>query len=72
MERRKDMDRECPYIETRPEDLVCGASVTSMVPSVLDLTTYCDTEEHYRCPILLAKVLRESSWHPRSRSAFGR
>jgi hypothetical protein len=42
------MDRECPYIETRPEDLVCGASVSSMVPSVLEFTTYCDTEEHYR------------------------
>lgn len=55
------MDRECPYIEARPEDLVCGASVTSMVPSVIEFTTYCNTEEHYRCPILLAKVLRGCS-----------
>lgn len=64
------MDRECPYIETRTQDFVCGASVTSMVPSVLDLTTYCDTEEHYRCPILLARVLREASSN--QRVEFGR
>jgi|GEM_PF-1445706 hypothetical protein len=63
------MDRECPYIETRPEDLVCGASVTSMVPSITEFTTYCDTEEHYRCPILLARVLRESSANPYRRSS---
>lgn len=58
------MDRECPYIEARPEDLVCGASVASMVPSIVEFTTYCDTEEHYRCPILLARVLRESNENP--------
>lgn len=68
------MDRECPYIETRPEDPVCGASVTSMVPSVTEFTTYCDTEEHYRCPLLLARVLREVSVNPhkRSNAAFSR
>jgi hypothetical protein len=68
------MDRECPYIESRPQDLVCGASVTSMVPSISEFTTYCDTEEHYRCPILLAKVLREVSENPvrKSSAAFCR
>lgn len=63
------MDRECPYIETRPQDLVCGASVTSMVPSISEFTTYCDTEEHYRCPILLARVLREVSENPVRKSS---
>lgn len=68
------MDRECPYIETKPQDFVCGASVTSMVPSVSEFTTYCDTEEHYRCPILLARVLREVSapQHQKPRAAFCR
>lgn len=66
------MERECPYIETRPQKPVCGASMTSMVPSVLELTTYCDTEEHYRCPILLARVLRESSGSTRGAAVTGR
>ncbi|MCC6502505.1 MAG: hypothetical protein IT362_05140 [Deltaproteobacteria bacterium] len=68
------MERECPYIETRPEDFICGASVTSMVPSVSEFTTYCGSEDHYRCPILLARVLREaSSARPqRTSSAFCR
>lgn len=61
MRRRKEMERECPYIESRPKDLVCGASVTNMVPSVAEFTTYCGTEEHYRCAILLARVLRDLS-----------
>lgn len=63
------MDRECPYLETRPKESVCGASVTSMVPSVSEFTTYCDTEEHYRCPILLARVLREISVNPHQKTS---
>lgn len=45
-----------------------------MVPSVTEFTTYCDTEEHYRCPLLLARVLREVSVNPHKRSgaAFSR
>lgn len=62
------MDRECPYIESRPENPVCQASVTRMVPSASEFITYCDTEEHYRCPILLARVLREVSANPHQRS----
>ena len=55
------MERECPYIDTRPNDFICTASMTSMSPSVSEFTTYCGTEDHDRCPILLARVLRESS-----------
>jgi len=40
-----------------------------MVPSVSEFTTYCDTEEHYRCPILLARVLREVSASPVRKSS---
>jgi len=74
MIRRKEMERECPYIESRPKDIVCKASMTSMVPSVADFTTYCASEEHYRCAILLARVLREASAPPsrKSGAAFGR
>lgn len=64
------MDRGCPYMESRPQDLVCGASVTSMVPSISEFTTYCDSEEHYRCPILLARVLREVSANQSRKSSF--
>lgn len=55
------MERECPYIETSPKDLTCGASISNMVPSVSEFTAYCGSEDHDRCPILLARVLRESS-----------
>lgn len=55
------MERECPYIESRPKDPVCGASTTKMVPGVDEFTSYCASEEHYRCAILLAKVLRDES-----------
>jgi hypothetical protein len=41
--------------------MVCGASVTNMTPCASELATYCATEDHYRCPILLARVLREDS-----------
>ncbi len=53
------MEKECPYLKPCAADYVCGASITNMVPSLFEFTIYCNTEEHYRCPILLARTLRE-------------
>jgi len=55
------MENECPYIEAGTMGMVCTASVTSMTPGPSELAAYCATEDHYRCPILLARVLREGS-----------
>lgn len=47
---------DCPYyrfVEKR-----CLASVTRLSPDAEDSVRYCTTEEHYRCPLLLASVLR--------------
>ncbi|MBI1912033.1 MAG: hypothetical protein HYS21_08520 [Deltaproteobacteria bacterium] len=49
---------ECPYLEGGNKASYCNASFTLMVPSMDEKTTYCDTEEHYRCPMLLSHVLR--------------
>lgn len=54
---------ECPYLETGfdarfDEVVVCGASITLTAPDADERRTYCDTEEHYRCPMLLSRVLR--------------
>ena len=49
---------ECPYLETDTEKSVCVASVTHLTPGGDDSENYCATEEHYRCPMLLAHVLR--------------
>ena len=48
----------CPYWETGKAMSVCNASVTLMTPGSDDADNYCATEEHYRCPMLLAHVLR--------------
>ncbi len=50
----------CPYLEHGAAERVCGASVTLMEPDDCDTGQYCSSEEHYRCPILLAHVLRGS------------
>ena len=55
------MERECPYVETRHKSFICGASISKMEPGVSEFATYCGTEDHDRCPILLARVLREAS-----------
>lgn len=61
------MEMECPYICKKG---VCGASVTGMSPSSFELNIYCHTEEHYRCPILLARTLREGNCGPRAAFAI--
>ncbi|MBI5588710.1 MAG: hypothetical protein HY889_10155 [Deltaproteobacteria bacterium] len=52
------MDEKCPYLESE-EESVCKASLTNMTPSIFEYNIYCTTEEHYRCPILLARTLRD-------------
>lgn len=52
------MDKKCEYL--KPEDnFVCKASKTNMIPSIFEFNIYCTTEEHYRCPLLLARTLRD-------------
>jgi len=41
------------------EQAVCNASISHMVPRLFDYDAYCNSEEHYRCPILLAYTLRD-------------
>ncbi|MEK7678828.1 MAG: hypothetical protein AAB356_01425 [Deltaproteobacteria bacterium] len=48
----------CPYLEHGAANRVCNASVTLMKPDDRDTVQYCSSEEHYRCPLLLAHVLR--------------
>lgn len=50
----------CPYLEHGAAGRVCNASVTLMEPDDCDTVQYCSNEEHYRCPLLLAHVLRGS------------
>ncbi len=56
---------ECPYLETGRH--ICNASLTLMAPGIFETNIYCTTEEHYRCPMLLAHTLRNGC-----REAVGR
>lgn len=49
---------ECPYFEAGTVRRVCNASLTRLAPDTEKACNYCTTEEHYRCPMLLAHVLR--------------
>lgn len=49
---------ECPYLENHAAEAICGASVGLVAPDQDDKTAYCSTEEHYRCPMLLGRILR--------------
>lgn len=53
------MDKKCKYLGEAPRGSVCKASVTGMSPSIFELNIYCSTAEHYRCPLLLARTLRD-------------
>lgn len=53
------MDKKCKYLDKAPQDPVCKASMTGMSPSIFELNIYCSTAEHFRCPLLLARTLRE-------------
>lgn len=52
------MSTRCTYLEAGPAGVVCGASVTGITPGLYERTAYCDTEDHYRCPLLVARTLR--------------
>jgi hypothetical protein len=52
---------DCPYLETCGEESICNVSTRCMKPRELEMARYCKMEEHYRCPILLAHILREGS-----------
>lgn len=49
---------DCPYLETGRKSRLCSAASSLMAPSIEDADTYCTTEEHYRCPMLLGHLLR--------------
>lgn len=49
---------ECPYFGEAVEGALCEASLTGMRPNSLEVESFCAGEEHYRCPILLASILR--------------
>ncbi len=56
------MQDECPYLRPGQKGgCVCAASITNMAPSSIELKLYCTTEDHYRCPILLSRTLREGA-----------
>jgi hypothetical protein len=46
----------CPY----QAGAVCSASVMTVVLDTPRKAKYCNTEDHDRCPLFLAKVLRGS------------
>lgn len=60
---------ECPYLETSREKNTCRASTRCMKPCEPEMTRYCKTEEHYRCPILLAHTLRRGAYKKHSWAA---
>lgn len=51
---------ECPFLE-KGRVAMCGASITMMAPSVEEEETWCNTEDHYRCPMLLSHILRSGA-----------
>lgn len=52
------MDNRCQYLG-RGAGGVCEASITKMVPSLFEHNIYCTTKEHYRCPLLIARSMRD-------------
>ncbi len=48
----------CPYLTQMCSGGLCNASMSGMVPSAFEKLMYCTTEDHYRCPVLLARFLR--------------
>lgn len=55
------MVTQCPHLRSVKKDFTCGASVTNMTPSIFEIDIYCTSEEHDRCPILLAMELRDGN-----------
>lgn len=57
----KGGNMDCPYYKNEKAKRVCKASFTLLSPDAEEADKYCTTEEHYRCPLLLASVLRGNS-----------
>lgn len=53
---------DCPYLTTGQRKEMtgrfCGASLTRLLPGAEEVASWCSTEDHYRCPMLLSHVLR--------------
>ncbi len=48
----------CPYLEAGPGGNCCAASTRGLLPSYDEQVGLCMVEEHDRCPLLMAHVLR--------------
>jgi hypothetical protein len=48
---------ECPYSGASD---ICGASLSSLSPSLSVRTSYCSSEDYDSCPIFLARALRRN------------
>lgn len=48
----------CIFLGHKEMRSICHASLTGISPSITDMLNYCESEEHYRCPILLAKLMK--------------
>lgn len=53
------MEDRCPYLGEGGDGLLCAASMTKMTPSLFEQSIYCSTGEHFRCPLLIARTLRD-------------
>ncbi len=68
------MKIKCPYIKRDKKDFVCRASASNMVPGIFEINVYCTTEEYYRCPLLIARTLRDGyrEWAVRAGAILSR
>jgi len=52
------MDKSgCPFLSTVQDARICTTTTRRAHPTALQMTNYCTTEDHYRCPLILVKVL---------------
>lgn len=48
----------CPFLSSSEKGLVCGKSLSGMSPDDETKERYCEGDDSFRCPILLAFILR--------------
>lgn len=53
------MDKKCLYLKACAQDVICKASLINAAPGTFAMNVYCTKEDHYRCPVLLARTLRD-------------
>jgi len=52
--------KNCPYLlKVKGDARICNASITMLVPSRANQTSYCFTEDYDICPTFLSHILRE-------------